>query len=70
MESIVPKRIASRLPLGVGSKCRVCAMEEGGYLARIAAGDNPGEAAAFAARVAAAVIGHPGALISRDVLDI
>lgn len=42
----------------------------GGYLARIAAGDSPGEAAAFAARVAAAVIGHPGALISRGVLDI
>jgi 2-dehydro-3-deoxygluconokinase len=42
----------------------------GGYLARIAAGDTPAEAAAFAARVASAVIGHPGALISRDVLGV
>lgn len=42
----------------------------GGYLARIAAGDSPAEAAAFAARVASAVIGHPGALIGRDVLNL
>jgi len=42
----------------------------GGYLARIAAGDAPADAAAFAARVASAVIGHPGALISREVLRL
>jgi 2-dehydro-3-deoxygluconokinase len=42
----------------------------GGYLARIAAGDTPEQAAAFAARVASAVIGHPGALIARARLDI
>jgi 2-dehydro-3-deoxygluconokinase len=42
----------------------------GGYLARIAAGDPPARAAAFAARVASAVIGHPGALISREVLGV
>ena len=42
----------------------------GGYLARIAAGDAPADAAAFAARVASAVIGHPGALISREVLGV
>lgn len=42
----------------------------GGYLARIARGDAPAEAAGFAARVAAAVIRHPGALISRDKLGI
>jgi 2-dehydro-3-deoxygluconokinase len=42
----------------------------GGYLARIAAGDMPAPAAAFAARVASAVIGHPGALISRETLAL
>lgn len=42
----------------------------GGYLARIAAGDPPADAAAFAARVASAVIGHPGALINRQVLGL
>jgi 2-dehydro-3-deoxygluconokinase len=40
----------------------------GGYFARIAAGDSPADAAAFAAKVASAVIGHPGALISRATL--
>jgi 2-dehydro-3-deoxygluconokinase len=42
----------------------------GGYLAALAEGKDPGEAAAFAARVAAAVIGHPGALIDRRTLGI
>jgi 2-dehydro-3-deoxygluconokinase len=42
----------------------------GGYFSRIAAGDTPADAARFAARVAAAVIGHPGALIRRDILDL
>ncbi|MDB5526703.1 MAG: 2-dehydro-3-deoxygluconate kinase [Rhizobium sp.] len=42
----------------------------GGYLARIAAGDTPRDAAAFAARVASAVIGHAGALISRETLGV
>jgi 2-dehydro-3-deoxygluconokinase len=42
----------------------------GGYLARIAAGDMPADAAAFAARVASAVIGHPGALINRQILGL
>ena len=42
----------------------------GGYLARIAAGDTPRDAAAFAARVASAVIGHPGALITRETLGL
>ncbi|WEX76572.1 sugar kinase [Sinorhizobium numidicum] len=40
----------------------------GAFLARLAAGDSPAEAAAFAVRVAAAVIGHHGALIRRDKL--
>jgi 2-dehydro-3-deoxygluconokinase len=40
----------------------------GAYLARLVAGDAPADAAAFAARVASAVIGHPGALISRETL--
>jgi len=42
----------------------------GAYLARLAAGDTPEAAAAFAARVAAAVIGHPGALITRENLGL
>jgi 2-dehydro-3-deoxygluconokinase len=42
----------------------------GGYLACIARGDAPRDAAAFAARVASAVIGHPGALISRQTLGL
>jgi len=42
----------------------------GAYLARLAAGDEPVDAAAFAARVASAVIGHPGALIARETLEI
>jgi 2-dehydro-3-deoxygluconokinase len=42
----------------------------GGYLARIAAGDPPAVAASFAARVASSVIGHPGALLSREVLGL
>ncbi|AWM25913.1 2-dehydro-3-deoxygluconokinase [Sinorhizobium fredii USDA 205] len=40
----------------------------GSFLARLAAGDNPADAAAFAARVAAAVIGHHGALVEREKL--
>jgi len=42
----------------------------GAYLARLAAGDAPAGAATFAARVASAVIGHPGALIDRTVLEL
>jgi 2-dehydro-3-deoxygluconokinase len=42
----------------------------GGYLARLAAGDAPEEAARFAARLAAGVIGHRGALIPRQVLGL
>jgi 2-dehydro-3-deoxygluconokinase len=42
----------------------------GAYLARIAAGDRPADAAAFAARVASAVIGHAGALITRETLQL
>jgi 2-dehydro-3-deoxygluconokinase len=42
----------------------------GSYLARIAAGNPPAVAAAFAARVASAVIGHPGALIDRQTLGL
>jgi 2-dehydro-3-deoxygluconokinase len=42
----------------------------GGYLARLAAGDSPSDAALFAARVASAVIGQPGALISREKLGL
>jgi 2-dehydro-3-deoxygluconokinase len=41
----------------------------GAYLAQIAAGHEPEQAAAFAARIASSVIGHTGALISRDALD-
>jgi 2-dehydro-3-deoxygluconokinase len=40
----------------------------GSFLARLAAGDSPADAAAFAASVAAAVIGHHGALVAREVL--
>jgi len=42
----------------------------GGYLARLAAGDSPSDAARFATRVASAVIGQPGALISREKLNL
>lgn len=42
----------------------------GGYLARWAAGDSPADAARFAARVASSVIGHPGALITRETLGL
>jgi 2-dehydro-3-deoxygluconokinase len=42
----------------------------GGYLARLAAGDSPPDAARFAARVASAVIGQPGALITREKLGL
>jgi 2-dehydro-3-deoxygluconokinase len=42
----------------------------GGYLARWAAGDSPEHAARFAARLASAVIGHPGALITRETLGL
>ncbi len=40
----------------------------GSFLARLAAGDNPADAAAFAARVAAAVIGHHGAMVAPEKL--
>jgi 2-dehydro-3-deoxygluconokinase len=40
----------------------------GSFLARLAAGDSPADAAAFAVRVAAAVIGHHGALVAREKL--
>lgn len=42
----------------------------GGYLIRLAAGDRPEDAARFASRLASAVIGHPGALISRETLGL
>jgi 2-dehydro-3-deoxygluconokinase len=42
----------------------------GGYLARLAAGDAPEDAARFAARLAAGVIGHRGALIPRATLGL
>lgn len=42
----------------------------GGYLMRLAAGDTPEAAARFASRLASAVIGHPGALISRETLRL
>ncbi|WP_081158455.1 sugar kinase [Ensifer aridi] len=42
----------------------------GSFLARLAAGDSPADAAAFAARVAAAVIGHHGALVAREKLMV
>ena len=41
-----------------------------GYLARLAAGDSAADAARFAARLASAVIGHPGALIDRQTLGL
>lgn len=40
----------------------------GSFLARLALGESPADAAAFAARVAAAVIGHHGALVARETL--
>jgi 2-dehydro-3-deoxygluconokinase len=40
----------------------------GSFLARLAAGDSPADAAAFAVRVAAAVIGHHGALVAGEKL--
>jgi 2-dehydro-3-deoxygluconokinase len=42
----------------------------GGYLMRLAAGDDPETAARFASRLASAVIGHHGALITRDTLGL
>lgn len=42
----------------------------GGYLIRRAAGDTPADAARFASRLASAVIGHPGALISPVTLGL
>jgi 2-dehydro-3-deoxygluconokinase len=42
----------------------------GGYLMRLAAGNDPEAAARFASRLASAVIGHPGALISRETLGL
>lgn len=42
----------------------------GGYLMRLAAGETPEAAARFASRLASAVIGHPGALISCDTLGL
>ncbi|MCA1490800.1 sugar kinase [Sinorhizobium alkalisoli] len=42
----------------------------GSFLARLAAGDSPADAAAFAAHVAAAVIGHHGALVARETLAV
>lgn len=42
----------------------------GGYLMRVAAGDDPAAAARFASRLASAVIGHPGALIARQTLGL
>lgn len=42
----------------------------GSFLARLAAGDTPADAAAFAAGVAAAVIGHHGALVAREKLVV
>jgi 2-dehydro-3-deoxygluconokinase len=42
----------------------------GGYLIRLAAGDDPRTAASFAARLASAVIAHPGALITRQALGL
>lgn len=40
----------------------------GAFLARLAGGAYPADAATFAARTAAAVIGAPGALVARDLL--
>ena len=42
----------------------------GGYLMRLAAGDDPETAAHFASRLASAVIGHPGALLTRETLGL
>ncbi|OLP57247.1 2-dehydro-3-deoxygluconokinase [Rhizobium rhizosphaerae] len=42
----------------------------GAFLARLAGGATLDEAAAFAAKIAASVIGHPGALIPREALGI
>ncbi|MFB2550583.1 sugar kinase [Ensifer soli] len=42
----------------------------GAFLARLVTGAPPAEAAAFAARLAAAVIGHHGALVGRDRLGL
>ncbi|MGV3549973.1 sugar kinase [Rhizobium sp.] len=42
----------------------------GGYLMRLAAGDTPEDAARFASRLASSVIGHPGALIAREILGL
>lgn len=42
----------------------------GGYLMRLAAGDDPETAARFASRLASAVIGHPGALLTRETLGL
>jgi 2-dehydro-3-deoxygluconokinase len=42
----------------------------GGYLMRLAAGDDPETAARFASRLASAVIGYHGALITRDTLGL
>lgn len=42
----------------------------GGYLIRLAAGDDHRAAATFAARLASAVIAHPGALITRQALGL
>ncbi len=40
----------------------------GAYLARILMGDQPAEAARFAARLAARVISHPGAIVEKSLL--
>jgi 2-dehydro-3-deoxygluconokinase len=42
----------------------------GAFVARLVAGDTPAEAAAFAASVAAGVIGHHGALVAREKLPV
>ena len=42
----------------------------GGYLMRLAAGEDPVSSARFASRLASAVIGHPGALIARERLGL
>jgi 2-dehydro-3-deoxygluconokinase len=42
----------------------------GGYLMRLAGGDDPKTAARFASRLASAVIGHPGALLTRQTLGL
>jgi 2-dehydro-3-deoxygluconokinase len=40
----------------------------GAFLSRLVTGDTPSEAAAFAARIAAGVIGHHGALVDKAKL--